>query len=206
VPLLEAEPTHSTRLLLTVGVPSFIFAVILSMCIHQYAHTAVRRYSCGAGHGKDSRVVAILNNAEEVMDCPPASLAAILTTLGLALGSFGLFIHHPRNIFLASMAFVNAASRLPESFIVLFQFVVRRKATHVTDESVALQLLHFKDPTAFIVILCFYTLTILFLSITIIHDVKMIPRKWLVAAILFLGLLPLENLLWNILIPLFSSS
>ena len=103
------------------------------------------------------------------------------------------------------MAFVNASNRLPESFIAFLQLMFRREATRISDESIALKLMHFKDPTGYVVILCFYTLTILFLTITVVNDTKIIPRKWLVAFLLFVALIPLENLLWKMLAPLFAS-
>jgi len=190
--------------LLLVGIPAFIFAVILSLCIHHYAHVAVKKYSCGNAQVKDNHIVGITNGTEDETDCPSAAFAGIVSTGVLALLSFGLFIHHPRNIFLASMAFVNASNRIPESFIALFQLMFKREATRLSDESIALKLMHFKDPTAYVVILCFYTLTILFLSIIVVHDIKILPRKWLVAFLLFIALIPLENLWWGIVAPLFA--
>ena len=206
MPLIQAEPRHSTRFLIFVGIPAFILAVVISLCIHQYAHMTVKKYSCGPGHSKESHVVSIIDYSDDESDCPAAAFAGISSTLFLALLSFGLFIHHPRNVFLASMAFVNATNRLPESFTVFFQLLFKRKATYIADESIALNLMHFKDPTAFVVIMCFYTLTILFLSIIVVHDVRIIPRKWLVALLLFMALIPLENLLWKAIAPLFSST
>lgn len=204
MPLIEAETKHSIRFLLLAGIPAFVIAVIISMCIHQYAHMAVKKYSCDAAQTGGNSATGVSDNADGESDCPAAAFAGIVSTFLLALLSFALFIHHPRNLLLASMAFVNAATRVPESFIVFFQLMFRQGATHVADESVALQLMHFKDPTAFVVILCFYTLTLLFLTITVIHDIKFIPHKWLIASLLFAALIPFENLLWRIIAPLFG--
>ncbi len=204
MPLIEAEPRHSTKFLILVGIPSFILAVILSLLVHQYAHIAVKKYSCGSEQAKKQSVVGIAHNADDESDCPPSALAGTASTFALALLSFGFFIHHPRNIFLASMAFVNAASRLPESLTVFIQLLFNQQATYITDESTALKLLNFKDPTASVVIMFFYTLIVFFLTTTTIHDTKIVPRKWLVALILFVALIPLENVLWNVIAPIFS--
>ena len=202
VPLIEPEPRYSTKFLILLGVPSFILAVALSLCVHQYAHQAAKKYSCGAGTSGTS-VVSIIERTDDASGCPTAALAGVSSTFIVAVLSFAFFLHHPKNIFFASMAFVNAASRLPETLTVLFQLLFHQQATIAVDESTALKLMHFKDPTAGVVLLFFYALTMIFLSLTIIHDTRIVPRKWLIALILFVGLAPLENLLWKFVPPLF---
>jgi len=205
VPLIEPESNYSWRFMLLAGIPAFIAAVVFSLFIHSYTHIAIEKYSCTPGTTSAHKVVDIFDFTENESGCPSAALAGIVSTCVLAFASFAFFLHHPRNIFLASMAFVNASGRVPESFIVFFQLMFKREATHVTDESLSMQLFHFKDPTAFVVILCFYTLTMLFLSITIIHDTKIVRHKWIVATVLFVILMPLENFFWKIFSPLFPA-
>ena len=205
VPLIEPESRYSLRVMLFVGIPSFVAAVIISLAVHSATHIATEKYSCTPGTTAAHTVVDIFDYTENESGCPSAALAGIVSTCLLAFGSFALFLHHPRNIFLASMAFVNASRRVPESFIVFFQLLFKREATHISDESLSMQLLHFKDPTAFVVILCFYTLTMLFLSMTIVHDVRIVKHKWIVAAALLIILVPLENFFWKVLSPLFPA-
>ena len=204
MPLIEAEPKYSVKVSLFVGIPSFILAVAISLLIHQSAHLAAKRYICGSDSGHEIRVVSISPQSMDSVDCAEASLAGISMTFFVALISFGLFIHHPRNLFLASMAFVNATMRLPETIGVFVQMLFHQKTKLIVDESLSLNLMHFKDPTASLVIICFYSLTVIFLTLTIIQDTKMIRWKWLVAIALFISIGPLQHLLWNFMVPLFS--
>ena len=74
----------------------------------------------------------------------------------------------------------------------------------MVDESRSLALLRLHDPTISVVLMSFFSLTILFLTITIVHDTKTIPWKWAVALGSFLILSPLQNVVWNVVSPLFS--
>lgn len=189
-------------MLIFAGIPSLLIAIALSLMIHQLAHMAAKKYSCSS---ESTREINFVNfRPTEQPDCAIASLAGTSSTFILALISFALLIHYPRNLFLASMAFVNATMRLPEILTVFLQIVLHRKANIAVDESTALHLLPFKDPTASMVILCFYSIVIIFLTIIIIHDIKVVPWKWLVALMLFILLGPLETLAWRYVAPLMS--
>ncbi|MDI6765661.1 MAG: hypothetical protein QME52_02400, partial [Bacteroidota bacterium] len=81
--------------------------------------------------------------------------------------------------------------------------LVYNKTTLIVDESISLSLINLRDPTISIVFMCFFSITILYLTITIIHDTKMIRWKWWVALTLFVLLIPLEKWMWRIVAPLF---
>jgi len=197
MPLLEEEKKLPRRTLLLVGVPSFVIALVLSLLIHQWAHVLVFRHACGS-EGVQFIKAMNLNGAHT--ECPMSSLAGTASTFVLALTCFALYMRFPHNLFLGSMAFVNAILRLPEAVTVFFQLLVNRKANLNVDESAALALLRFSDPAAATVLICFFSLTIFFLAVTIIHDTRMIQRKWLIALCLFAAMIPLENLLWRAIV------
>jgi hypothetical protein len=193
MPLIETEPQRSPRTLLLIGLPVFITAFTLSLLVHQYTHVTVKKHSCGATD--IASISAVTADASDTDDCAEASFAGIVSTFILAVASFAFFIHYPRSLFLASMALVNATSRIPKSISVFLDLLIHQQTKLPIDESVALKLIHLKDPTASLVILCFYTLTLIFLTITIIHDIKTIRWKWPIAITLLLLMSPLESVL-----------
>jgi hypothetical protein len=194
MPLIENEPKYSARILLAIGVPLFFLALAASLVLHQYAHAAAENYFCSAGHTRDVQVASLFYLSAEHANCPVGSLAGTLSTFAMALAGFAYFLHHPRNIFAASLAFVNATWRLPEASTVLLQLVLHQKAKLLADENTALQLLHLKDPAAAIVLLCFYSLATLFLAVIIVHDTRFLSGKWFVALALFVVTLAVKLL------------
>lgn len=202
MPIPENELKYPFKTLLIVGAPSFFFALLISLITHQYAHTIVSKLIC---NGVDGIVgtVSISDNYDTQSTCPHSAVAGPVWTFILALASFGFYLHDPRNLFAAAMAFINASSRIPETITVFLQLLIHNKTTLIVDESIALSLIKLKDPTISIVFMCFFSITILYLTITIIHDTKMIRWKWLVALTLFVLLIPLEGWMWRIVAPLF---
>ena len=185
------------------GIPVFILAMTLSVFSHHYAHMMVKKYSCGSHQEQHVKIINITDRlSSENPDCAEASFAGITSTFILALTSFAFFIHHPRNLFLASMAFINATMRLPETITIFLQYLFHQKTTLIADESVALKLLHMHDQTAAVVILWFYSITIIFLSITIIHDTKVLPAKWVIAFVLFSAIMPLKFIAEKFVAPI----
>ena len=197
--LLEEEQKLPRRKLLLFGVPAFIFALTLSLTIHQWAHVVTFKHACGP---QDVQLIKAVDLKGAHTACPLSSLAGTGSTFVLALLCFALYMRFPHSLFFGSMAFINAILRLPEAVTVFFQLLLNRKANLNVDESMALELLRFRDPAAATVILCFFSLTIFFLAVTIIHDTRMIRRKWLIALGLFLAMIPLENILWRVIVPL----
>ena len=203
MPLIEEEKKLPAKKLILVGIPLFILAVTISMVTHQYAHILVNRSICGAENSQDVIVLSLDMHKDQSV-CAVASLAGVSWTLFLAIISFALFMRHPKNLFLASMAFVNASTRIPETVTVFLQIMFHNKAKLVVDESTSLSLLHFQDPSISIILLFFLSLITIFLTVTVIHDTKTVPWKWLVAFVLFLSIVPLENLEWRFIAPLIS--
>lgn len=199
--LIEPEAMHSKKVLIMLGIPAFIGAVIISVLVHQYAHSVVKRHACSPLTGTGPALNVRTHELADSPDCPWSSLAGVAATTVLALASFGIFIHAPRNLFLASMAFVNSTARLGEVVAVLTQFIMRQKEKLVIDETIALKLFHFSDPTAYILILGSYALGLFFFTTIIIHDIRMVPRKWVVAAVLFIILGPMEKFLLKFVAP-----
>ena len=199
MPLREDEPTSSVRQLLAVGLPLFLFAVVLSLLIHRFANVIVLNTTCG---GTSVTWNDILISDMPMMNCPVASLAGPVVTFILGLVSFAVYMRFPRNLFWASMAFVNASIRIPETISVFFQLLFQQRSDLSVDENVALRLLHVHDPVVGIVILCFLTITLLSLTIIIVHDTRMVPSKWLVAGGLFIFTIPLETILWRLIVPM----
>jgi hypothetical protein len=189
------------RTLLLAGIPAFITAIALSLFVHQFAHAVVVRTVCGQ---EVLSIRTVMNIEETQTGCPLASVAGPVATFAIALGSFALFMRSPRNLFFASMAFVNASVRLPESLSAFFHLLFYQKPRLAVDESAIVDLLHFSDPTIPTVILCFFSLTLISLTITVIHETKMVPWKWLVALGMFAAMFPLEKLLWAVIAPLAS--
>ena len=195
----QDEPKHSLRTLLLAGIPAFIAAVAISLLVHQSAHMIVGHTVCG---NEAVSIRTVMNIEESPSGCPLASVAGPIATFGLALGSFALFMRSPRNLFFASIAFVNASARLPESVSVFHQLLFYQRPRLGVDESALVDLRHFSDPTIATVVLCFFSLTLISLTITVIHEAKMLPWKWLVAPGLFAVMIPLEKVVWTVIGPL----
>jgi hypothetical protein len=202
MPLHEEEPKYAAKHLFIVGMPLFILAVALSLVVHQFSHILVAKAGCG--QTSMSTVIKTFSLDDPHSSCPLASFAGITTTFILAVVSFAAYIRAPQNLFLGAMAFVNASARLPETITVFLQLLFHQSKRAVVDESIALGLLRMHDSTAATVILCFFSFTIFFLTIIIVHDTKVVPRKWLVAFGLFLAIIPLEHFLWSFLAPILS--
>ncbi len=201
MPLLEDEPRLSGKKVAAIGLPAFFIALIVSLAVHQYAHVTVGHHACeqaevqvaeaglfGCGHAP----------------CPIASLAGPVATFALALVSFALYLKFPGSLFLGSLAFINTTIRLPETVSVFFQLLFRQKTDLLVDESLALQLLHLHDPAVGVVLLCFFSLTIIFLAVIIVHDTRAVPSKWLVALGMFVIMIPLESFFWKIVARMIS--
>lgn len=188
MPLIENEPHHSRRMLIFLGVPSLLLAIVFSSITHQYGHAIAERFLCNAGHEHTISFSHLAHPAEGT-GCAIASLVGAASTFLLALISFAFLVHNPRNILAAAMAFVSATWRLPETLAVFGQMAMYQKTSLIIDESIALQLIRLKDTTGSIVLLCFYSIVLLFFSVIIIHDTKFLRWKWSVAAILlsFIG-------------------
>lgn len=204
VALIEEEPKISVRKLISVGIPSFIVAVMISMITHQYAHTLVASTICGTEQMKIGHAMNVIDLHTVQTPCAVSSLAGPVWTFVLALVSFGLLLKYPRNLFVASMAFVNVTLRLPETIAVFLQLLIDRKVSLVVDESSLPTLLHFKEPTIATVIMCFYSIILIFFTMIVVHDMKAIPKKWYIALGLFLLLGSVESILWRALTPLFA--
>ena len=199
--LHEEEEHLPRRTLLAFGIPSFLSALVLSLMFHQWAHVVVLRHACG---GTGMQIIKAINIGGMHTECPASSLAGVVATFVLALASFALYMRFPRNLFFGSMAFINAILRLPEAVAVFFQLLIHRKTELHVDESIAISLMRLQDPAAATVILCFFSLITFFLAITIIHDTRMVRSKWLVAIGLFIAMIPLESILWRMIVPLIS--
>lgn len=187
--LLEDEAKHPTRILLLIGIPSFALAVFISMFSHYVIHAVVSNHACGA----------TVVQHDVSTDCPASSFVATLWTFLLAIASFSVYMHYPRNLFVGAMAFVNAAFRLPQTVTAFFQLLFNTAPRSNVDEVAALSVLGSIGPTIGVVILWLFSMITLFLTIIIVHDTKTVPWKWLVASILFLLLSPLEKFMLPIL-------
>ncbi len=202
MPLRNDEPKYPAKKLLLIGIPAFFLAVLISTVTHEYAHIVVNKFACNgteAGFG-----ISYIEISDMKLNCPFAAVAGPAWTFLLALASFAYYLHHPCNLFAGAMAFVNASSRIPETVTVFFQLLLHNKTTLIVDESLALSLFRLKDPTVSIVFMCFFSIIIVFLTLTIINDTKTISRKWLVALVLFVALIPLKYLISIVVIPLFD--
>ena len=89
-------------------------------------------------------------------------------------------------------------ARIPAAITTFVQLLAHGHVSSIGDESVSLSLIHLKDPTIGMLIVCFFSITIIFLTLIIVHDTKTVPWKWLVAIALFVVLAPLESLLWKL--------
>ncbi len=201
MPLIEDDEQYSVKKLLLLGLPSFILAVFISFTTHEYAHIVVSKAVCGSAQENILHEVSFGTVQENHSMCAMSSFAGISWTFFLALASFGMFMRHPRNLFIASMAFINASSRIPETVTVFLQMLFHSRAKLVVDESSSIALLNLHDPTIAVLILFFFSLSIVCLTITVLHDVKMMKWKWPIALILFILMGPLEHLIWKVIGP-----
>jgi len=172
--LLEDEPTYTGRKLLLIGFPALLIAVAISLVAHQEAHRVGLSTFCSGttGFATPVRSLGGIENGQ-------------LTTLGLGVLSFALLLRYPRNLFFISMAFVNATARLPETITVFLQYLIHNGTSLRVDESVSLTLFGLTDPTIPTVIMCFYSLVLLFFAIIVVHDVRSVRYKWPIAFALF---------------------
>jgi hypothetical protein len=199
MPLLNEEPKLPAHRLLKIELPLFFLALLISVLIHQVAHNVVYRKFCAGNYPMNRQPSAIL---ETHTDCPEAAIAGVVATFLTAVASFAIYIRNSNILFFGSAAFINATIRLPETIAVFLQMLLRQKTDLNVDESIALRMLHMHDPAVAILILCFFSLTIFFLAITIIHDTMIIPSKWAIAACLFALIIPLDVLLRRMIEPM----
>jgi len=201
--LIEEEPRHPLRTLLLVGCPSFLIAVVLSLASHELIHVLANRAACIPA-SETTAIFSIGDASEPHTTCPLSSALATCWTFCLAIVFFALYLRHPRNLFLGTMAFVNASIRLPETITVFLQLLFSSRYRIPVDEYRSLALLGLKDPTISVLLMCFFSLTVLFLTISIIHDTKTVPWKWGVALVLFILLGPIQNLIRLCFLPMIS--
>jgi hypothetical protein len=186
--LLRDEQTLSAGRLLLVGIPSLVIAVAISLVSHHQVHRICDAAYCNEAPAVVSPALSLADLETSHGTCGMSALAGQLWTFALAVASFALLMRFPRNLFLMSMAFVNATARLPETVTVFLQYLINsRTALHV-DESVSLSLIGLSDPTIPTVIMCFYSLLLLFFSIIVVHDVRAVRFKWPIALGLFLAM------------------
>ncbi|HLB01192.1 MAG TPA: hypothetical protein VJO14_07375 [Bacteroidota bacterium] len=183
--LLEDEPTYTGRKLLLIGFPALLIAVAISLVAHQEAHRVGLSTFCSGTTGFATPVRSLGGIENRSDGCGMSALAGQLTTLGLGVLSFALLLRYPRNLFFISMAFVNATARLPETITVFLQYLIHNGTSLRVDESVSLTLFGLTDPTIPTVIMCFYSLVLLFFAIIVVHDVRSVRYKWPIAFALF---------------------
>ena len=191
----EVQKLPASRLLV-VGLPAFILSIVLSILIHEYAHVLAHRLVSGTSSTQTAGTPAV---EATTGSSPVEALAGPSATLLVAVVSFALLVRFPGNLFFSSMAFVNAAGRLPETLTLCAQLFFRENATAGTDESSILTLLHFQNPTAGLVILCFYSMILMFMSVAVIHESKTVPWKWLIALGMLAVTIPAQPVLARII-------
>jgi len=183
--LIEPEPTLPPRRVLLLGVPALLLAVAVSLTAHQLAHRIGVSAFCPGSTVASVSLVSLGGMEQSSDGCGMSALAGQAATLGLGILSFAFFLRYPRNLFLASMAFVNATARLPETLTVFLQYLIHNETSIRVDESVSLSLIGLHDPTIPTVIMCFYSLLLLFFAIIVVHDLKSVRYKWPIALMLF---------------------
>jgi hypothetical protein len=196
--LIEEERPHSLRTLLAIGIPSFLAAVAISVISHQAAHHLIGNAVCGGV----AVTPASVHEAES--PCALGALAGPVWTFALALASFAVMLRRPHNLFFAMMAFVNASIRLPETLSVFFRLLVHDVAEKGIDEGSSLGLLRLHDQTIPTVIMCFYSIMVVFFALIVVHDMRRVPYKWAVAVALFLALGFVEQGVWALVGPYVS--
>src|ERR1041385_3298472 len=186
------EPKLPPARLFAVGLPAFLAAILLSILVHESSHLIARRLLASAAPVQTHAGLEAGNPAQH---SPLEELAGPFGTFLLAVGSFALFVRVPENLFFSAMAFVNAPARLPQTLLFCPQLFFRRNTPAETEEGSLLALLHLHNPTAGLVILCFFSLLLLFMSITVIHESRSVPWKWLVALGMLAVFIPVQPLL-----------
>jgi hypothetical protein len=195
---LGDEPKLAPKRLFLVGVPAFLAAIVLSIIVHEYSHLIAHRIVASAASVQAQGAPTIEQTARH---SPVEELAGPFGTFLLAVVSFALFVRFPGNLFFSAMAFVNATARLPETLTLCLQLFFRRTTIVETEEGSLLSLLHLHSSTAALVILCFFSLTLLFMSITVIHESRSVPWKWLVALGMVGVFIPVQPLVARIIAP-----
>jgi hypothetical protein len=189
--LIEEPEKYPLPTLLWIGIPSFLIATIISIGSHLGAHYTIEQILPGF-ENQQPPIAAIPNAVTSVH--PLSALFGLIWTFFFSLGSFAFFLHHPRSLFATSLAFVNTTLRIPEMVSVFLQYLFYNRTTLPVDESYSLYLLRLTNPTLPVLFLCFFSLSMIFLTVTIIHDTKTIPLKWLIALILFIVVILIKNL------------
>ena len=192
MPFVEEIPKLAPRALLERGIPALLAATVLSVLTHQYTHIIANNVFCSGDSAGSLSEIRLLDNHIQA-NCGISSAAGPLWTFFLALLSFALFLRHQESLFFSSMAFVNACYRLPHAVGMIYRLSLSNRTAIPADESLSLALVNIKDPSGLIAILFFYSLISTFLAITIIHDLKILPAKWLIAVVTAVGLSYLEN-------------
>jgi hypothetical protein len=195
MPHFDDEPTLGTRKLLLIGIPSVIGAIVVSMLVQQFSDLLAHRLaaaSASAGMPGNSFRRAMF----ETVVGPSVTLIA-------ALISFAAFLRFPKNLFLGALAFVNAVVRLPETLTLFIRLFFReRTVIPPIQDGAVVAIAH--NPTAEIVVLCFLSLTLLFVGVAIIHELTSVKWKWFVALAVYAALIPLQPLLLKIMAPLIA--
>jgi hypothetical protein len=193
--LIEEPKKYPLATILWIGIPSFLIAAIISIGSHIGAH-----YVAGLILPRFENLQSTFAGIPQgyYSTNPFSALFGLIWTFILAIGSFAFFLHHPRNLFATSMAFINTALRLPEMVSVFLQFLFYNRTTFQVDESYSLYLLRITDPTLLVLFLCFFSLSMLFLLVIIVHDTKTIPWKWLVAIGCFIAITLMKNWMVNV--------
>jgi len=195
----------SARRVLLTGIPLFIAAVAISLITHRQAHRFGEAAFCNDPSPAVLPVISLMNLESPAGTCGMSALAGQSWTFGLAILSFALLLRYPRNLFLMSMAFINATARLPEAVTVFLQYLIHSRTVLHVDESVSLTLIGLTDPTIPTVIMCFYSLLLLFFSIIVVHDVKAVRYKWTIALGLFAAMGFIETGVMWILRPVLAA-
>jgi hypothetical protein len=196
--LLQDVPTLPLKRLLLVGVPALLLAVAISLFTHREAHRFADAAFCGGGQAAAAMpALWLIDDGASTGACGASALAGEAWTFGLALASFALLVRLPGSLFLMSMAFVNASARIPESVTVFLQYLINNRTSLHVDETVALSLMGPVDPAIPTVVMCFYSLLLVFFSIIVVHNVKAVRYKWAIAAALFAAIAYIERgVLW----------
>lgn len=204
--LLQDEPTYTAKRMLTAGVPAFLVAVAITLVSHSWAHRYGDAAFCGGAKDHPvSTVLWLIDGEAPPGMCGMSALTAAAWTFGLAVVSFAALVRFPRSLFLLSLAFVNASARIPESLTVFLQYLINNRTSLRVDESVALSLMGPIDPAVPTVIMCFYSLLLLFFTIIVVHNVKVVRYKWPIALALFAGMVFIERAILFLLSPLLGA-
>lgn len=192
--LLQNEPAIPRGRITLIGIPSLLIAVAISLATHWWAHRYGQAAFCGGtGASPVTPAFWLIDGESPPGTCGLSALSGQVWTFGLALASFALLVRFPRNLFLMSMAFVNASARIPESVTVFLQYLINNRTSLNVDESVSLSLLGAADPAIPTVIMCFYSLLLIFFTIIVIHNMKGVRFKWPIALTAFAAMAFIER-------------